>query len=186
MISDEALFERWVRGDVRAFDSLYERHAKPLFRFLVRSLRDRAEAEDVLHETFMAALKVNPSSLRHSLRAWLYQTARHACLNRARSEDRRSRALDVEGRVSPEPGSPDVVLELAQRSAALHDAVARLPANLSELYSLRASGLSYEEIADVFGLPIGTVKSRMHEVLSRLRGDLTQTTSSPAGPGEKP
>jgi RNA polymerase sigma-70 factor (ECF subfamily) len=67
---------------------------------------------------------------------------------------------------------PDELLVGKQTSRELQEAIARLPLALSEVYALRAAGLSYEEVAGVLSLPIGTVRSRLHELVNRLRKEL--------------
>ena len=91
-----------------------------------------------------------------------------------RSRERATRALAVEARTPPVggPEHPERTLERRQREVALREAVARQPAALAELYQLRASGLSYEELAQVLAVPLGTVKSRIHELVSRLREEM--------------
>jgi RNA polymerase sigma-70 factor, ECF subfamily len=179
MESDEAVYERMCGGDMRAFDALYERYERPLFGFVFQQLRDQAEAEDVFHETFMAVLRQRGSpGAPRSFRAWVFQVARNNCLNRARSRKRGARALDVEGRSeAPPASSPESLAERRQLAAALEAAVKRLPPALSELYALRAAGLSYEEIADVLGVPLGTVKSRLHDMVARLREEMIAWTA---------
>jgi RNA polymerase sigma-70 factor (ECF subfamily) len=68
-------------------------------------------------------------------------------------------------------------LEAREVAVALDGAVARLPPALAEVYRLRTSGLSYEEIADVLETPLGTVKSRMHEMVRHLREDMAPWTA---------
>jgi RNA polymerase sigma-70 factor (ECF subfamily) len=85
--TDEALYARWIGGDLRAFDALYARHERPLFGFVRAFVRDQAEAEDVLHEAFMSVLRERRRDIR-SFRAWMYEVTRHLCLNRARSKKR--------------------------------------------------------------------------------------------------
>lgn len=175
MISDEALYERLLRGDMKAFDALYERHATPLFGFIRKQIAAGHEAEDVLHETFMAVLKASaarPSSTR-SFRAWLFQVARHLCLNHARSSHRAAHAAQVTARTeAPPPPAPVEQLEQKQTLRQLDAAVSRLPAELAKLFSLRSQGLSYEEMAEVLEVPLGTVKSRMHQMVSLLRQEV--------------
>lgn len=171
MLSDEALHEKLLRGDLGAFDPLYERHARPLFAFIRKLLADAHEAEDVLHETFMTLLKQRDRAPATSLRAWLFAVARNLCLNRLRSRRRGARALDA----VPAPDEmmlPDLAIEQRQSAERLRRAVERLPAHLAELYTLRANGMSYEELAEVLSVPVGTVKSRMHEVVARLREEV--------------
>lgn len=172
--SDEALCEALLGGDARAFDVLYARYERPLFGFIRRHLAERAEAEDVLHEAFLAILRDRVSVRRAaSFRAWLFQVARHLCLNRLRSRRRSERALEVEAQVPPSAEAhPEHALEERQTREALRDAVGRLPLELAELYQLRASGMSYEEMANVLEVPLGTVKSRMHKMVECLREEM--------------
>ena len=176
--SDEALYQRLLEGDLGAFDLLYERYERHLFGFICHQLGDAAEAEDVLHEAFLAVLKQRDAGQgARSFRAWLFQVARHLCLNRARTERRASKAKDeaaqsLLAKAVHEPTGPEQALEQRQRAEVLHAAVSRLPEALGALYRLRASGLSYEELAEVLGVPLGTVKSRMHELVNRLREEM--------------
>lgn len=174
MLSDEALYEALLNGDLRAFDTLYERYERHLFGFIRKHLVDVHEAEDVLHETFMAILRDRAGArAARSLRAWIFQVARNLCLNRQRSARRATRALEKEARTPDEtsPG-PERTLEDHQAQNALRHAVARLPIELGELYSLRTQGMSYSEMADVLGIPLGTVKSRMHHLVNQLREEM--------------
>ena len=174
--SDETLYERLAGGDTRAFDALYERYERPLFGFVLRQLNgDRAEAEDVLHEAFLGVLRSRKVDFeRGSFRAWLFQIARNLCLNRARSRQRGERAREHAEAAPPEPGMPaaDETISMHQAAVALEGAVKKLPLALAEVYELRVSGLSYEEMSQVLGAPLGTVKSRMHEAVSRLKKEM--------------
>lgn len=174
MRSDEALYEQLLAGDLGAFDELYARHERHLFGFIVSHLADRCEAEDVLHDAFMAVLRERQAGRSvTSFRAWLFQIARRLCLNRLRSRRRGAKALAAAAR-APEPPAeqPEQALLRQQAHAALSSALARLPAHLAELFRLRAGGLSYDELAQVLALPLGTIKSRLHELISRLRAEV--------------
>jgi len=175
-LSDEALFERLQAGSVAAFDELYERYERPLFGFVIRHLGDRAEAEDVLHEAFLGVLRGRRQP--GSFRAWVFQVARNLCLNRRRTQTRAARALEKPSGETPEASGAHHALEKHQAVAALHRAVETLPATLAEVYHLRVAGLSYEEMAEVLQAPLGTVKSRMHELVARLREEMTPWTAS--------
>lgn len=173
-VSDERLFEQLVAGDVAAFDVLYSRYETHLFGFIRAHLHDVHEAEDVLHETFMSLLKVRKQPQLTSFRAWVFQVARNACLNRSRSKRRGDAALQQVpfAVVNPPADEPHAALEHHQRAQALESAVRTLPADLGQLYHLRAKGLSYAELAEVFAVPLGTIKSRLHELVRRLKEDL--------------
>jgi RNA polymerase sigma-70 factor (ECF subfamily) len=177
MDSDEVLFDRLRAGDMRAFDLLYERVERPLFGFIRARLGNPQEAEDVLQETFLAVLRerTRPTELR-SVRAWLVSVAHRLCLNRLRSRKRQGRALEevAHGPPNETAACADAALVTHERSRILAGAVERLPTGLAEMYHLRASGMSYEELADVLKLPMGTVKSRMHDLVERLREEMSQ------------
>jgi RNA polymerase sigma factor (sigma-70 family) len=176
MASDEALYERCRRGDRGAFDQLYERWEGRIYGFILRQLRDAGDAEDVLHETFMKILTTRSVELGPgSFRAWIYQIARHDCLNRLRGAAvRRSEPLGEE----PPAEAPDAHqrLETEEAARALARAADRLSAPLAEVYDLRTAGLSYEEMAAVLDIPLGTVKSRMHETVARLKEEMKPWT----------
>jgi RNA polymerase sigma-70 factor (ECF subfamily) len=177
MDSDERLYERVRRGDLSAFDELYARYESPLFGFLRATLGNRADAEDALHEAFLNTLKSREVAFdRGGFRSWLYRIARNVALNRRRSEARGAVARAHIPEVSATPTAHDR-LEAREIAIALDVAVARLPPALAEVYRLRTSGLSYEEIADVLETPLGTVKSRMHEMVRQLREDMGPWTA---------
>jgi RNA polymerase sigma-70 factor (ECF subfamily) len=114
-----------------------------------------------------------------SFKAWVFQVARNLCLNRIRSRRRALRAIETEARTTPDaPVHAEGLLAAREAPEALRRAVARLPAPMARLYELRASGLSYEEIAHVLEVPVGTVKSRMHEMVSRLRKEVVPWTAT--------
>ncbi len=178
-LSDEALYQRWVEGELSAFDALYARFERPLFGFLLNQLQDAAAAEDALHEAFLAVLQERATGRNaRSFKPWLFQVARNLCLNAARARSRGERALEkVAGAPVEHATDPAGALEAREASAALQQAVQRLPEKLAELYPLRAAGLSYEEISEVLGVPLGTVKSRMHELVGRLREEVSPWTA---------
>jgi len=173
VISDEALFEKLLAGDMRAFDALYERYERPLFGFL-RARFDPTEAEDILHEAFITILRERRAHLRsghseiRSFRAWLFTVARNAGLNRARSQ---KRAAQIEI-AAPSAPSAHEELERHERAVILQRAAARLPESLAEIFRLRGEGMSYEELAQILDVPIGTIKSRVHEMVKRLRDEV--------------
>jgi RNA polymerase sigma-70 factor, ECF subfamily len=177
MQTDEQLHGRIRDGDLGAFDQLYARYESSLFGFLVSSLRNRTEAEDALHDVFLRALKTPPSRLEGGgFRAWLFRIARNDALNRRRSWGRGAVATAKLMAPPAEPSAEEMLVDHELR-AALEHAVARLPLALAEVYRLRTSGLSYEEMAVVLDAPLGTVKSRMHEMVKLLREDVKPWTA---------
>jgi RNA polymerase sigma-70 factor, ECF subfamily len=179
MVPDEVLYARVKQGDMAAFDELYARHAARLFGFLRSQLPTPADAEDVMHEAIMATLESREVVFdRGSFRTWLYRIARNRVLNRARSQDRGRHALVRLAADDDRPAPADDRIARAEMLSALDDAVARLPPTLSALYHLRTSGLSYEEMAKVLDVPLGTIKSRASHMVDLLRKELEPWTAS--------
>lgn len=173
MRTDEALYLDLLAGDMSAFDELFRRYERPLLGYVLRRLGDAGEAEEVFHETFMVVLKERRTSRELlSFRGFVFQVARNLCHNRLRSRSRAARALHRAAHTSEPGADAEALLAAQQIPAALERAVGRLPEPLAELYRLRASGLSYDEIAATLGIPLGTVKSRMHEMIARLRKEM--------------
>ena len=168
--TDEALRARLAAGDAQAFDELYRRHVHHLCAFARRMLGDAQEAEDVCHDAFMAMLRETREPIENQ-RAWLFTVTRNLCLNRLRARRRAGAALD-QPTATRSPTTPEDALASDRRSAALSRAVGRLPARLADLYRLRSEGLSYREVSSQLGIPIGTVKSRIHELTRLLQEEL--------------
>lgn len=173
MDSDEALYQRWAAGDMRAFDRLYARFERPLYGFVRAFIRDASEAEDVLHEAFMAVLRERRKDIRN-FRAWIFEVTRHLCLNRVRSNKRAARAVSEVAAEETSSQRPDDALDAHRRAAMLERAVARLPESFAEVYRLRAAGMSYDEVAEILEIPVGTVKSRVHEMVLRLKEEVSR------------
>ncbi len=172
MLSDEALTERMLAGDLTAFDVLYARHERHLLGFIRGILGEPSEAEDVLHEAFIALLREGKAGRSvQSFRAWIFRTARNLCLNRLRSRARAARAAEAAD--LPDPADlPERAIESRQAVDVLRVAVAGLPQELAQLFRLRAAGMSYQELADVLAIPLRTVKSRLRQMIDLLRGEV--------------
>lgn len=170
--SDEELYHRVRRGDLLAFDVLYGRYERRLLGFICKLVHNHHDAEDLFHEAFVSVLRSREVSFdRGSFCGWLYRIARNQCLNHLRS-GRRQSELQHRAEVPSEPPSAEASVADSERAALLQQAVAVLPPLLAEIYQLRSAGLSYEEMAEVLRIPLGTVKSRMNQMTQRLRDDL--------------
>jgi RNA polymerase sigma-70 factor (ECF subfamily) len=175
--SDEDLVRAIRSGEIAAFDRLYERHEVRLFAYLRAMLGDRGDAEEVLHDAFLSVLRDKAAAFdrQGSFRAWLYRVARNLALNRKRASGRHDRnvaAVPIDDPPASINARADAALETRQLEDALAAALGKLPTPLGELWHLRTSGLSYEQIASVVDAPLGTVKSRMHQMVSVLREEL--------------
>lgn len=182
--ADEALYHQVRAGDVRAFDVLYGRYEGRLFGFLMRMVRNHHDAEDLLHEAFINVLRSREVAFdRASFCTWLYRIARNLSLNHIRSAKRKSK---LQSSIEAPIAAPraEAMLEEHERAALLGEEVTTLPGQLTEMYRLRSAGLSYEEMAEVLSIPLGTVKSRMNQLTVRLRSQL-QARLDDADPKER-
>lgn len=173
---DEVLWARAHRGDEAAFDRLYARYEHRVFGFLVRLLHgDRVVAEEVFHDTFLRVLDGRHLEPRGALSfsAWLFRVARNLASNQLRKRRRGLHALERLSATETFEPTPEEHLGERERASALARAVESLPQGLADVFHLRTSGLSYEEIAGVLELPLGTVKSRLNTLVQQLRGVLT-------------
>ena len=167
--SDEALMDNLRQGDMQAFDELYKRHRQPLFNFVCRLLQDEALAEDVFQETYMRVLEnADRFKPRAKFSTWLYTVAHNLCMDELR---RRKMSIPAEKMAAPPPArDPHDHLLAREEAAAAHHLLAALQPHLRAVVVLRVlRDCSQEETAKIVGVPVGTVKSRLHHALKQLR-----------------
>ena len=175
--SDVRLIVRAASGDRGALGELYDRHAPRLMAIGLRILRDRGEAEEILHDVFVEVWRkagtYDPS--RGTVKTWLSLRMRSRCLDRVKSA-RRSRTRSSAG--DPEPPAPAVSLAPAEDGGRLRRALDALPEEQRAVLVLGYfEGLTSREMAARLGVPIGTVKSRVKAAMSKLRAALVEPGS---------
>jgi RNA polymerase sigma-70 factor, ECF subfamily len=179
--TDAELLRRIGAGDTPAVAELYDRHAGLLLALSLRIVRDRAEAEDVLHDAFVLvgerARQYAPD--RGAVGAWLVTLVRNLSIDRTRRRERRGAiARDVlahepEALTSRAPDSPEALADGARDRERVRAALAGLPdVQRRTLEIAFFEGLTYAEIAEREGVPIGTIKSRAARALTALRSVL--------------
>ena len=173
-VSDVDLLLRIGTGDVRAVGELYDRYGALLFPLALRILRDRAEAEDVLHDAFVAVTERagQYSVERGTVAAWLVTLVRNLSIDRTRRRERRGAlARDVIAyEPAPKAPDPETLTADASERAKIRRALDALPeAQRSTLEVAFFEGLSYPEIAERDGVPLGPVKSRAARAMAALR-----------------
>jgi RNA polymerase sigma-70 factor (ECF subfamily) len=167
------------RRDAAPFEALVREHQDRIYAFCTRMLGEPEEAFDVTQEIFLAVHRhLDGFRADASLTTWLYRIARNHCLNRLQYLERRGRGRKDEygegneQAITESQGGaprPDEVLASRQEQARVQRAVGRLDHDQRALVVLRdLEGLSYEAIAEVAELPLGTVKSRLHRARERL------------------
>jgi len=177
---DSELLRAVARGDEAAFARVYDRYAPILLGLMLRILRSRPEAEDVLQEVFLQvwqqARSFDPA--RGRAFTWLATLARSRAIDRLRAVDSRERAAQ---RSAEEGGAPaaetqgwaDEEAIRAERAEAVRAALAELPEEQRQVLVLAyLDGMSQSEIAAAKNQPLGTVKTRTRTGLKRLSDTL--------------
>ncbi len=185
-LNDSAVVERVRAGDKQAFNLLVARYQYKIQNLVARLIRDPAEQEDVAQEAFIKAYRAIGNFRGDSaFYTWLYRIAINTAKNHLVSAGRKPPSRDVspddsammgqvEGLV--EMNSPEAILQNDELVNTIRQAIDELPDELKETIMLREfDGLSYEDIADVMGCPIGTVRSRIF----RARDAIEQAISLP-------
>ncbi len=164
--SDEALVEAANEGDLAAFEALYYRYRDWVVALACRFTGDRDDALDVLQDTFAYLLKKLPRlRLTARMTTFLYPVVRHLSIRLRR---RRRRHVSAEDFLREAP-APE---EGAASRAELAEVVSALPEKQREALLMRfVDGMSLREIAEALKIPLGTVKSRLHNSLRALRQD---------------
>jgi len=173
---DASLLARLRAGDGRAFEALVTAYQHRVFGVALRMLGSRAEAEEIAQETFLRAHRALGEFRGEArLGTWLYAIASRLCLNRLGSGPRRHERSDdlALAQATAEGGDAAGALERGELEAALREAVAALPEDRRIVVVLRdLEGLSYDEVAEVLGVPLNTVRTRLHRARLDLKAKL--------------
>jgi len=168
MESDRKLIESINKGDSDAFESLYYRYRDWVYRLAWRFTGNRADALDVLQETFTYLLGKFPDfELTSSMTTFLYPAVRHISITISSKKNRIKSEEDIS--IEPqEPASQEAELSRSELAAVL----AILPDEQREVLLMRfVDDMSLQEIAAALNIPLGTVKSRLHNSLKTLRSN---------------
>ncbi len=189
---EELLLQYRLHANRRAFEELVHRYERELYSYLRRYLTDATLAEDVFQATFLQLhLKADQFEEGRKVRPWLYTIATNQAID-AQRRNRRHKMVSLDRRGQQDPARDDVGslvelltskepgaasnLEGEERREWIRQAIAELPDALREAVLLvYYQGMKYREAADVLGIPVGTVKSRMHAAILKLNEAWTQT-----------
>ncbi len=180
MSTESSLINNALRGNGDAFGELVRLHQDRLFTAMVHVVGCPAEAEDVVQETFIRAYrKLDRFRGQANFYTWLYRIAFNRFVDRRRTQ-RPTRSLDaemhqLEQRATSEEQSPSRPLELQEQNLRVRQALAKLSESDRAILILREfEECDYTTIAEMLGLKVGTVRSRLH----RARGHLLEELKS--------
>jgi RNA polymerase sigma-70 factor (ECF subfamily) len=182
-LSDEELILQVQAGDTLGFDILVDRYKFRLYNYLLRLLRNEDEAEEIAQETFVKAF-IHADKYKTIARfsTWLYTIATNLVRNRLRAKKRAPMFLSIWSRGHDSDADapavdlvdtarqPDALFNDKELSEIISEAIARIPERYRTSFVLReVNQLSYEEIAAVTGLKLGTVRSRINRARNCFR-----------------
>ena len=176
---DRTLVERCQAGDLASFEPLVERYRERVWRLAFQILRNREDAWECAQEAFVRAYQ-SLSAFRgqSAFYTWLFRITVNVATDRQRARGAQARAFGAERvseeewrRTTPDPGArPDQAMVQSEQRTRIREALDALPPKARTIIMLSdVEGLSYREIAEVLGCPIGTVMSRLHNARKRLK-----------------
>lgn len=181
--NEGALIKQALKGDQKAYTQLTERHRSSVYQIVFKIVRDRETAADLVQETFMKAF-ASLTSYRSEYRfsTWLYKIAANSSIDHLRKKRIRALSLDrpletrngtVEIEVADYSYHPGRDLERKEQRSTIDEAVNSLPFKYREVIIYRhKDDKSYEEIADLLCIPVGTVKARIFRARELLKKKL--------------
>ena len=177
---DVDLIRRFLAGDTAAFDDIMRAHEDRVFGICLRMLRDRNEALDATQETFLTVFrKADRYRAEAAFSTWLYRVAVNTCYDLLRRQKRRSADPLPQGHDPADDAAADELASVEIRPD-IEDALARVQSEFrGAVVLVDLQGLSLETAAEILGVPIGTVKSRVYRgrrVLAEHLGNLRSTS----------
>jgi len=177
---DPKLVRRCLRGDRAAFETIVRKYQQSMLNYVSRMVREREMALDVSQEVFLRAYAALPSYRpEYKFSTWLFRIASNYLIDFWRKKKIAVISLDQpvdedeDGcylQVADETASVVLELERKELRTKLEKAMGRLPVHLKELFVWRhVNGMSYEEMADIKKLPVGTVKNRVFQAKEMMR-----------------
>lgn len=187
--TDEELVARSIRGDADSFNQLILRWERPIYALAYRTLGREEDARDVCQETFLRAFRALPAFRGQAkFSSWLYRIALNLCRDWMRRERRTPTVqppedldlLDLAAITEPSESIEDLVVR-KDLTRLVERAMANLPEEQRTAIVLKEyHGMTFQEIADLIGCPLSTVKTRLYQGLTVLRREMARTTGQVA------
>jgi RNA polymerase sigma-70 factor (ECF subfamily) len=167
--ADAELVERYLAGDMTAFDELMIRYERQIYRVCYRFVENRDDAMDLAQEVFIKAFEHLGSFRRESsLKTWLYRIAMNHCINHVKKHSQEF--VEVNEYTGSVMSSVQLQLEEREEREHLRRMVQQLPPKQKAILELRINEhLSYEEIAHISGRSVSTIKASVFFALEKLR-----------------
>jgi len=176
--TDKEIIQRVLDGDVRSYGILIDKHKAKAMTLAMRILKNREDAEEALQDAFVRVYKALSSfEWKSSFSTWLYRIVYNTCATAAGKKDRKYHlsidVADEEGQlkeIESDDLQPDIEVESNEFAQIVYEEIEKLPAAYGSTFTLfTIQEMSYEEIVQVTGLPLGTIKARLFRARTLLR-----------------
>ena len=174
-MNDEELIKRVKNGDIEAFEEIISIYESKVFGIIQHMVRNQNEIEDIAQEVFIKVYKnINKFQGNSSLYTWIYKITVNLCLDEIR---KKKEVIYLDEKIKVDDGEIDVQLpsnektqEQLYEQKELKECIDKLPAKQKAMIVLRdIKGFSYEEIAEITGIKLGTVKSQINRARIKLK-----------------
>lgn len=172
---DRILFDLWMKEDPKGFSTIYEKYKKRLFGFLIKMTGEKGLAEDLMQETFFAALRnANQFDRNRSLLSWFFGIAHKKAIDHFRHAKVESEhQKEAEKSVGSKLDAPDDATINKHLRQIVNEAVQTLDPLQKEVFLLREmGGVAFKDIASIMDCPINTALGRMRLALKNIRKEL--------------
>lgn len=175
-MNEEKLIDRAIKGDASAFNELLSAHERKLYAVCLRMCGNHEDAQDCLQEAMLRVYRsISGFKGQSSFSTWLYRVAMNTCLDELRRrKNKPSTSLDtlIDAGWSPADGSatPEHSMLADEKRREIQAVISELPEDMRSAVVLRdIEGFSYDEIADILNINVGTIKSRISRGREKLR-----------------
>lgn len=191
MLTDAELVARALKGHQEAFREIVVRFERPVYSLVARMLQDPAAAEDLAQEVFIKAFRrLDTYDPQRKLSSWLFKIAHNTTIDYLRRRTPETVPLETDKEegggslaavlADSSSESPALAAERRDMARALEQAIARLrPEYRASVVMFYVEGASYQEICEVTGLPLGTVKTNLHRARKELAQHMTDLGWAP-------
>ena len=178
--ADNSLVDRYLAGDMTAFDELMIRYERQVYRVCYRFVNNRDDAMDLAQEVFIKAFEHLPNFRRESsMKTWLYRIAMNHCINHVKKNAREF--VQITENVGSMSASVHSEMEEREKREQFRSLVKKLPPKQKAILEMRIhEQLSYEEIATMSGRSISTIKASVFFALEKLRKLVKEPTGKAA------
>ncbi|OGC78629.1 MAG: hypothetical protein A2145_02595 [candidate division Zixibacteria bacterium RBG_16_40_9] len=180
---DQILVQKALKGEQKAYHTLLARHKKAVFHIIYKIVSDQEEALDLVQETFMKAfVSLSSYNPQYRFSTWLYKIAANCAIDYLRKKKRDTISLDAPIKIQDEEievevpdwsKNPEAEWVAKQKALSIAEAIQSLPKQFREVILYRhRDDKSYDEIAEILKIPVGTVKARIFRARELLKKKL--------------